>query len=132
MSRKANIKSAGKWRQACADTGCTVPVIPEKIAKEEGLVIDRIDQDKPPLIAYGDNNVQIIGQTRAHAFLTDDPRPKVFQALVIIGGEEILISWQLLMRWGIIHPSFPSVLNPNKLYKVKQGVSLEDSFLEEF
>ena len=41
------------------------------------------------------------------------------------------MSWQLLMRWGIIHPSFPSVLNPNKLYKVKQGVSLEDAFLEE-
>ena len=48
LSRKANIKSSGKWRQACADTGCTVPVIPEKIAKEEGLVIDRIDQDEPP------------------------------------------------------------------------------------
>merc|ERR1711954_87160 len=125
------MRAAGRWRQACADTGCTVPVIPEHIAKEEGLAIERIDRDEPPLVAYGENKVQIVGQTRAYCYLTDDHKPKVFQALVVRGGEEILMSWHLLMCWGIIHPSFPSVLNPNKIYKIKQGTTIEDAFMEE-
>ena len=48
------MRAAGRWRQACADTGCTVPVIPEHIAKEEGLAIERINRDEPPLVAYGE------------------------------------------------------------------------------
>ena len=121
MSRKPAVRSAGGLRQACA----------EHIAKKEGLKIEPIDSNEPPLIAYRKNYVRIVGQMTGYAFLTDDNRPKMFNALVVSGGDKILISWQLLMCWGIIHPTLPNVLNPNKLYKIRQGVSIEDATLKE-
>ena len=50
--------------------------------------------------------------------------------MIVSGADKILISWQLLMRWGINAPTFLKVMNPNKLYKVHQGVSIEDAFMK--
>ena len=52
-------------------------------------------------------------------------------ALVVKGSDEVLISWQLLMRWGVISPTFPKIMNPNKLYRIKHSVTMEDAFIQE-
>ena len=72
FSRKPSYKFAGKLRQVCADTGCTVPVIPEHIAKAEGLTIELVDLDEPELEAYGANPIQIVGQTKSYMYLEKD------------------------------------------------------------
>ena len=64
FSKKPSFKFAGKLRKVCADTGCTVPVIPEHIAKAEGLTIEPVDLDEPELEAYGANPIPIVGQTK--------------------------------------------------------------------
>ena len=43
FSKRPTYKSAGKLRQVCADTGATVPVVPEHIAKAEGLVVEPLN-----------------------------------------------------------------------------------------
>ena len=132
FSTKPSYKSAGKLRQVCADTGATVAVIPEHIAQAEGLAIEPIDFDEPELDAYGGNSVTIVGQTKCYIFLDDDHKhPKLMNSLVVKGSDEVLISWQLLMRWGVISPTFPKIMNPNKLYRIKHGVTMEDAFIQE-
>ena len=52
-------------------------------------------------------------------------------SLVVKGSDEVLIYWQLLIRWGVISPTFPKIMNTNKLYKIKHGVTIEDAFIQE-
>ena len=51
--------------------------------------------------------------------------------MVISESDKVFISWQLLMCWGVISPTFPKIMDTNKLYKVHQGVTLEDAFVHE-
>ena len=52
-------------------------------------------------------------------------------SLVVSGSDEVLISWQLLMRWGVISLTFPKIMDTNKLYRIHQGVTMEDAFIQE-
>ena len=88
--------------------------------------------DDSDLEASGANPVKIVGQTKCYIFLDDDQKhPKLMNSLVVKGSDEVLISWQLLMRWGVISPTFPKIMNTNKLYKIKHGVTMEDAFIQE-
>ena len=130
--KKPSVKFAGKLRKVCADTGCTVPVIPEHIARIEGLTIEPVDLDEPELEAYGENPIQIVGQTKYYVYLDEDQQhPKLMTSLVVSGSDEVLISWQLLMRWGVISPTVPKIMDSNKLYRIQQGVTMEDAFIQE-
>ena len=132
FSKKPSFKFAGKLRQVCADTGCTVPVIPEHIARAEGLTIELVDLDKPELEAYMANPIQIVGQTKCYVYLDKDQQhPKLMNSLVVSGSDEVLISWQLLMHWGVISPTFPKIMDTNKFYRIHQGVTMEDAFIQE-
>ena len=35
------------------------------------------------------------------------------------------------MRWGVISPTFPKIMNQNKLYRIKNGMTMEDAFTQE-
>ena len=132
FSRKPSYKVANKLRKVCADTGCIVPVKPEHIAKAEGLTIELLDMDALELEAYGANPIQIVGQTKGYVYLEEyEQHPKLLNALVISGSDDVLISWQLLMRWGVISPTFLKIMNTNKLYRIHQGVTMEDAFIQE-
>ena len=97
-----------------------------------GLTIEPVDLDEPELEAYGANPIKIVGQTKCYIYLDDDQKhQKLMNSLVVSGSDEVLISWQLLMRWGVISPTFPKIMNCNKLYKIKQGVTMEDAFIQE-
>ena len=130
FSRKPSYKFAGKLRQVCAETGCTVPVIPEHIAKAEGLTIEPLDLDDSAWEAYGSNPTQIFGQTKGYVYLDKDKQhPTLPYTLVMSGSDQVLISWQLLMHWAVLSPTFPKIMDTNKLYRIHQGVTIEDAFV---
>ena len=52
-------------------------------------------------------------------------------SLVVKGSDEVLISWQLLMKLKVIAPTFPKVMDSSQLFRILQGVSLEDAFVKE-
>ena len=73
-----------------------------------------------------------LGQMKGYVYIEEDiQHPKLLNALVISGSDKVLIIWQLLMRWGVISPTFPKAMDTNKLFKVHQGVTLEDAVVQE-
>ena len=67
--------------------------------------VELVDLDETELEACGANPTQIVGQTKCYIYLDEDEQhPKIMNALVVSGSDELLIYWQLVMGWGVISP----------------------------
>ena len=105
--------------------------MPRQVVRREGFAIKKLDKDKPSIKANGNYEIQIVGQTVAYAFIEGEDKPRFFRALVVSGANEILISWQLLMKWGCIPKHFPYPSPMNGTFKIDQGRTLDDVILDE-
>ena len=66
------------------------------------------DPDEPGMLGYGENRVDIVGQVSFYFKARRFQRKKLVKALVSdTHTREILLSWQTLLKWGIISESFP-------------------------
>jgi hypothetical protein len=86
------------------DTGCTRTIISGKIAKANNL---RILSDDTVLIAANGEKMNVIGKTDLTARTND--REATISALVSdVVAEDMLLSWQDLIRLGVISKNFPN------------------------
>ena len=92
------------------DTGATVSVIPLKIAKRNRLHIRPIEGKHSGLVSSSGHQMEIIGHTRMYALLPWN-KIRLLEAVVVDikgeAGEELLIDWRTLQKWGIISKTFP-------------------------
>ena len=89
------------------DIGCTIPCIPESVAKFHGLKISELDLDEPNCEAYGGSFLQLAGQTTFWAAIDGLTNRRLVKALVVkADSQEILLSWQILKQWGVIGDNF--------------------------
>ena len=110
LSSSINMKlSLGRIKRMCPDTGASVAIVPEQVAKDNKLVIEEADDDEPDCQSYSGDRLHIVGQTTFYASIEGFKTPKIVNAIVIRGGStrEILIPWLKLKDWGVIPESFP-------------------------
>ena len=89
------------------DTGVTVSLIGLKVAKDNGLKVNKLKTPCNIVEASGGN----WGQCELFVKLAVLGRTKRLTCLVLRGNKvdrEILISSQMLKAWDMIHPSFPN------------------------
>ena len=91
-----------------ADSGCTVPVVPISIVRDHNLPLIPLDRDEPGMKGFGDHSVPLLGQTAFCFQASRFSKKKLIKALVTdTNSREILISWQLMLRWGCLPKTFP-------------------------
>ena len=90
------------------DTGCTSSTCPIAVVKEHGLQMKEVDFNEPGMEGFGGSHIDIIGQVSFYYQPRRFSKKKLIKALVSnTPGKEMLISWQLLLKWGVITKSFP-------------------------
>ena len=86
------------------DSGCTRTIISGKIAKANKL---RISRDDTVQIAANGEKMNVVGKTDLTARTND--REATISALVSdVVAKDMLLSWQDLIRLGVISENFPN------------------------
>ena len=108
ISKSRTGNGRGKEEKTVPDSGCTVAIVPLCIVKDHNLPIAPLDRDEPGMKGFGDHNVPLVGQTSFWFKARKFSRKKLVRALVTdTNSREILISWQLMLKWGCLPKSFP-------------------------
>ena len=69
------LASGGRLVRFCADTGCSVNIMPAKIAASNGLKWREPDCDEPSYKSVTNEDLTIVGQTSAYVKLHDFKTP---------------------------------------------------------
>ena len=113
------------------DIGCTIPCIPETVARSHSLKITELDSDEPDCQAYSGSSLTLTGQTTFWVDIDGLPNRRYVKVLVVRGGtQEILLSWQILKKWGVIGDTFPFPPNKSKEYNRQVSSRHSDDTLD--
>ena len=106
--------TGGRRVKFCADTGCSVNIMPAKIAASGGLTWRELDWDKSTYKSVTNEDLTIIGQTRAFIKLDEVKTPIMMEFLVCTDeGDEALLSLDTLKELTIVPCDFPKPIDKN-------------------
>ena len=95
------------------DTWATVSIIGLQVAKDNELLVNKLDTPCNIVEASG-SRLDIVGSCELFVKLAVLGKIKRLTCLVLRGknvDREILISCQMLKKWDMIHPTFPDKLS---------------------
>ena len=97
MKGKIINATGGRWARFCAGTGCSVNIMPAKMAASGGLKWRDLDLDEPSYKSVTNEDLDIVGQTSAYIKLEKFKTPVRMDFLVCLDeGDEALLSLDTL------------------------------------
>jgi hypothetical protein len=85
------------------DTDCTRYIIPNRIAQAQGLVLEK---DDTIIVAANGEKMNVLGSANLTA-KKDSAVAEISALMSNVVAEDMLISWQDLIRLRVISPNFP-------------------------
>ena len=99
MKGKIMNTTGGRWARFCCDTGCSVNIMPAKMAASGGLKWRPLDLDEPSYKSVTNEDLDIVGQTSAYIKLKKFKTPVRMEFLVSLDkGNEALLLLDTLQR----------------------------------
>ena len=103
MKGKIINTTGGRWARFCCDTGCSVNIMPAKMAASGGLKWRPLDLDEPSYKSVTNEDLDIVGQTSAYIKLEKFKTPVRMDFLVCLDeGDEALLSLDTLKELTIV------------------------------
>ena len=92
MKGKIMARTSGRRTKFCADTGCSVNIMPAKLAQAGGLKWGELDWDESTYKSVTNEDLTIIGQTKAYIKLDLVKTPICLEFLICTDdGDEALL-----------------------------------------
>ena len=114
MKGRIMARTGGRRIKFCADTGCSVNIMPAKLAAAGGLKWGELDWDESTYKSVTNEDLTIIGQTKAFIKLDLVKTPVMLEFLVCTDdGDEALLSLDTLKELTIVPMDFPNPINKN-------------------
>ena len=109
-----------------------MPVVPVEMAKDNKLKITEVDSDEPDIQTYDGKSLKLVGQTKMFLRIKGSHSIKLVHAIVVSGAaaQEILLSWQEMIAWGILGPNFPYPPDINRCNKMMDKEEKETSLID--
>ena len=115
MKGKIINATGGRLVRFCADTACSINLMPAKIVASNGLKWREPDVDEPSYKSVTNEDLTIVGQTSAYVKLHSFKTPVRLEFLVCADeGDEALLSLDTLKDLTIVPWNFPAPMDPHK------------------
>ena len=107
--------AGGRLARFCADTGCSVNIMPAKMAAAGGLKWRDLDPDEPSYKSETNEDLEIVGQTSGFIKLEHFKTPIRLDFLVCLDeGDEALLCLDTLKDLSIVSQNFPMPMDPHR------------------
>ena len=115
MKGKIINATGGRCARFCADTGCSVNIMPAKMAASGGFKWTELDLDEPSYKSVTNEDLEIVGQTSAYIKLEKFKTPIRLQFLVCLDeGDEALLCLDTLKELSIVPWNFPTPMDKHR------------------
>ena len=114
MKGKIMARTGGRRTKFCADTRCSVNIMPAKIAQAGGLKWGELDWDESTYKSVTNQVLTIIGQTQAYVKLDLVKTTICLEFLICTDdGDEALLCLDTLKDLTVVPHDFPNPINKN-------------------